>query len=47
MRTCERNSSVDTKVSEKVGRSGAQNVGAETLPLQLMMRTMVRQAVPL
>jgi len=33
-------------VKKKVG-GGAQNVRAESLPLQLMMKTMVRQIVPL
>jgi len=48
VRRCERNNSADTKVSEEGrGGGGAQNVGAETLPLQPMMKTMVRQAVPL
>jgi len=48
VRRCERNNSSDTKVSEEggVGRR-FRNVGAESLPLQLMMKTMVRQAVPL
>jgi len=32
---------------KKEGGGGARNVGAETLPLQLMMKTMVRQVVPL
>jgi len=44
---CERNNSADTKVSEGGGGGGAQSVGAETLPLQLLMKTMVRQTVPL
>jgi len=32
---------------KKEGGGGARIVGAETLPLQLMMKTMVRQVVPL
>jgi len=47
VRRCERNNSADTKVSEEGGGGGAQDAGAETLPLQLVMKTMVRQAVPL
>jgi len=31
----------------KEGEGGAQDAGAESLPLQLVMKTMVRQAVPL
>jgi len=38
--------SVDTKVSEKAGGGGAPAVGAE-VPLQLVVKTMVRQVVPL
>jgi len=47
VRRCERNNSADTKVSEGGGGGGAPSVGAETLPLQLVMKTMMRQAVPL
>jgi len=47
VRGCERNYFADTKVSEKQRGGDARNVGAESLPLQLMMKTMVRQAVPL
>jgi len=32
---------------KKEGGGGAQNVRAESLPLQLVMKTMVRQVVPL
>jgi len=32
---------------KKEGGGGAQNVGTETLPLQVVMKTMVRQAAPL
>ncbi|KAK4831110.1 LOW QUALITY PROTEIN: hypothetical protein QYF61_015413 [Mycteria americana] len=46
VRICERNNSADTKVSEGGGGGGAPGTGAE-LPLQLMVKTMVRQAVPL
>ena len=42
MRICEKNNHADTKVSEGAG-GGA---GAE-IPLQPMVKTMVRQAVPL
>ena len=45
VRICERNKSSDTKVSEGGGR-GALGAGAE-IPLQPMVKTMVRQAVPL
>ena len=47
MRLRERKNSADTKVSEEGGGGGAQDVTAESLPLQPMMKTMVRQAVPL
>jgi len=30
---------------KKEGRGGAQDTGAESLPLQLMLKTMVRQVV--
>jgi len=43
---CERNNSADTKVGEG-GGGGAQDTRAESLPMQLVMKTMVRQAVPL
>jgi len=39
--------SADTKVSEEGGGQGAQDAGAESLPWQPMMKTMVRQVVPL
>ena len=40
VRQCEKNNSADTKVSEEGGGGGgAQNVGAESLPLQLVMKT--------
>jgi len=47
VRLCERNNSADTKVTEEGGGGGAPDAGAESLPLQLMMKTMVRQVVPL
>jgi len=40
VRRCERNNSADTEVSEE-GGGGAQNAGAESLPLQLVMKAMV------
>jgi len=46
MRICERNNSADIKVSEEGGGGGASGARAE-VPLQLMMKTMVRQVVPL
>ena len=46
MRTCKRNNSVETKVSEEGGRGGAPDTRAE-IPLQPVVKTMVRQAVPL
>ncbi|GAB0207995.1 acid sphingomyelinase-like phosphodiesterase 3b [Grus japonensis] len=45
VRICERNNSADTKVSEG-GGGGTPGTGAE-IPLQQMVKTMVRQAVPL
>jgi len=47
VRRCERNNSADTNVSEEGGGRGAPDAGAESFPLQLVMKTMVRQAVPL
>ncbi|GAB0207086.1 hypothetical protein GRJ2_003174200 [Grus japonensis] len=46
VRTCERNNSADTKVSEEGRGGGAPGIGGE-IPLQPMEKTMVRQAVPL
>jgi len=46
VRICERNHSADTKPSEEGGGGGGPGAGAEIL-LQLMEKTMVRQAVPL
>ena len=47
MRLCERNNSADTKVSEEGGGGeGAPGHRAE-IPLQAMVKTMVRQAVAL
>jgi len=45
VRRCERNNSADTKVNEEGG--GTRNVRAESLPLQLVIKTMMRQVVPL
>jgi len=47
VRRCERNNSADTKVSEEGGGGGAPDDRAESLPLQPVMKTMVRQAVHL
>ena len=47
VRLCKRNNSADTKVSEEGQAGGAPDVRAESLPLQPMMKTMVRQVVPL
>ncbi|GAB0209107.1 acid sphingomyelinase-like phosphodiesterase 3b [Grus japonensis] len=46
VRICERNNSADTKVSEEGEGGGAPGTGAE-IPLQPVVKTMVRQAVPL
>ncbi|XP_072707914.1 uncharacterized protein [Ciconia boyciana] len=46
VRICERNSPADTKASEERGGGGAPGAGAE-IPLQPLVKTMVRQAVPL
>ncbi|OPJ90406.1 hypothetical protein AV530_009191 [Patagioenas fasciata monilis] len=45
-RICERNNSANAKVSEEGRGGGAPGAGAE-IPLQPMLKTMVRQAVPL
>jgi len=47
VRRCERNNSADTKVTEEGGGGGARDARAEGLPLQPVMKTMVRQVVPL
>jgi len=47
VRQCERNNSADTKVSEEGAGGGARDAGGKDLPLQVMMKTMVRQVVPL
>jgi len=47
VRLCERNNSADTKVTEERKGGGAPDARAESVPLQLMMKTMVRQVVPL
>jgi len=46
VRIHERNNPADTKVSEEGGGEGAPGTRAE-IPLQPMMKTMVRQVVPL
>ena len=46
MRICERNNSADTKDSEEGGGGGGPGARAE-ISLQPMVKTMVRQAVPL
>ena len=46
MRICERNNPADPQVSEEGGGGGAPGAGAE-IPLQPVVKTMVRQAVPL
>ncbi|KAK4824024.1 hypothetical protein QYF61_009615 [Mycteria americana] len=46
VRICERNNSADTQVSEEGGGGGASGTRAE-IPLQPLVKTMVRQAVPL
>ena len=46
VRTCKRNNPADTKASEEGGGGDAPGTGAE-IPLQPMVKTMVRQAVPL
>ena len=43
---CERNIPADTKVSDKGGGGGGPSTRAEN-PLQLLVKTMVRKAVPL
>ncbi|GAB0181320.1 hypothetical protein GRJ2_000597300 [Grus japonensis] len=46
VRTCERNNSSDTKVSEEERGGGVPGTGAE-IPLQPTEKTMMKQAVPL
>jgi len=46
VRICERNNSVDTKVSEE-GRGGGASGAKAEIPLQPVEQTMVSQAVPL
>ena len=46
MRTCQRNNPADPQVSEEGGGGDAPGAGAE-IPLQTVVKTMVRQAVPL
>jgi len=45
VRLCERNNSADIKVSEEGGEGGPPDAGVDTFPLQIVMKTMVRQAV--
>ncbi|PKU41961.1 protein pxr1-like [Limosa lapponica baueri] len=45
VRIYERNNSADTKVSEEKGGGGASGIGAD-IPLQLVVKIMVKQAVP-
>jgi len=47
VRLCERNNSADTKVSAEGGGGGSQHAGEEFFPLQSVMKTVVRQALPL
>jgi len=47
MRLCGRNNSADTKASEEGEGGGAPDTGTEIFPLQPVMKTMVRQIVPL
>ena len=46
VRICERNTPAGTKVSEKGGGGGAPGTRAD-IPVQPLVKTMVRQAVPL
>ena len=46
LRISERNSSSDIKISEEGGGGGSPDTGAE-VPLQPVVRTMVKQVVPL
>ncbi|PKU47132.1 protein pxr1-like [Limosa lapponica baueri] len=46
VRICERNNSADTEVGEEGGGGGPPGIGAE-ISLQPVVKTMVRQAVPL
>jgi len=46
VRGCERNNSADTRVSEGAGGGGDPCTRAE-VPLQLVVKIMVRQTVPL
>ncbi|GAB0208407.1 mitochondrial enolase superfamily member 1 [Grus japonensis] len=47
VRICERNNSADTKVSEEGGGGGAPPGAGAEIPLQPVVKTMVKQAVPL
>jgi len=46
VRQCERKISADTWINEERGGGGAPGTGEE-IPLKPMVKTMVRQAVPL
>ena len=46
VKTCKRNNPADTKVSAEGGEEGAPGARAE-VPLQPVVKTMVRRAVPL
>jgi len=46
VRQCERNNSADNKISEEGGGGGSPGTRAE-ISLQLVVKTMVRQTVPL
>ena len=46
MKICQRNKFADTKVSEEGGGGGTPGTGAE-IPHQPVIKTMVRQAIPL
>jgi len=47
VKLCERNNSADTQEREEGGGGGTPGAGAEIVPLKPLMKTMVRQAVPL
>ena len=47
MRTCGRNNSADPKVREEGGEEVLQAPEQREIPLQPVVKTMVRQAVPL
>jgi len=47
VRLCKGKNFTDTEVSEEGGGEGAPDLRTESSPLQLVMKTMVRQVVPL